>query len=65
MSNKVYDILKYVALIGLPAFAVLVGTIGQATGFESTDLVVTIITAVDVFLGSLLQVSTSSYNKKD
>ena len=64
LDNKTYDILKYAALTVLPALAVLVGAIGQAIGWEYTALAVTIITAVDTFLGSLLKVSTNNYEKE-
>lgn len=64
-DNKTYDILKYVALTVLPALAVLTGSAGQAIAWDHTALAVTIITAVDTFLGSLLKVSTDSYNKKE
>lgn len=61
-DNKTYDILKYIALTVLPALAVFVGVIGQSLNWQYTALAVTIITAVDTFIGSLLKVSTDSYN---
>lgn len=65
IDNKTYDILKYVALTVLPALAVFVGVVGQAIGWDQTALAVTIVTAVDTFLGSLLKVSTSNYDNKE
>ena len=63
MSNKVYDILKWIALIFLPAFAVFYGAVGPVWGwFRPDDMVYTIV-AVDTFLGALLGVSTAAYNK--
>ena len=63
-SNKVYDILKWIAQILLPALITLFGTIGSAVGFEKTDIIITIAIAVDTFLGTLLGISSSAYKKK-
>lgn len=63
MSNKVYDILKYVALIFLPALTTFVGVVLQCLNVSCTDTVITIMTAFDVFLGTILQISTYNYNK--
>ena len=60
-SNKVYDILKYIALIFLPALTTFVGVILNSVHFGSTDIVLTIMTAFDVFLGTILQISNVNY----
>lgn len=57
IPDKVYDVIKWVGLIFLPALATLVGTIGIAAGWSGTDLAVTIITAVGTFVGTLVGVS--------
>lgn len=64
MSNKVYDILKYVAQVFLPALTVFVGVVLQCFEFSYTDIVITIMTAFDAFLGSILMISSKNYNKK-
>lgn len=64
MSNKVYDILKYVALIGLPAISVFIGLLGETWGLPNIKEIVITINGVSVLLGSLLQASTAQYNKK-
>ncbi|MEQ7221384.1 phage holin [Vagococcus fluvialis] len=63
MNNKTYDKLKWIAMIVIPAVATLVGTVGVSVGWAQTDLAVTIITAVGVFLGTVLGVSNQNYNK--
>lgn len=63
MKNKTYDKLKWGAIIVIPAVATLVGTVGVSVGWQQTDLAVTIITAVGVFLGTVLGVSSQNYNK--
>ena len=65
LSNKQYDIIKWVVILLLPALSVLVGTLGQAYGFIHTDLAVTTINAVTVFLGVITGVSTYQHNKED
>ena len=64
MSNKIYDILKYIALIFLPALTTFVGVILTSLNVGCTDVVLTIMTAFDVFLGTVLQVSNYNYNQK-
>ena len=65
LSNKQYDIIKWVVILLLPALSVLVGTLGQTYGFVHTDLAVTTINAVTVFLGVITGVSTYQHNKED
>jgi len=64
MSNKLYDILKYVAIIALPALITLYGVIGATLDIPYTQEVLTIATAVDTCLGTLLGISTAKYNKQ-
>lgn len=64
MSNKVYDILKWVALIVLPAIATLYFAVAQIWGLPYGEQIVGTITAIDTFLGALLGVSNAAYNKQ-
>lgn len=64
MSNKVYDVLKYVALVVLPALAVLYSTISQIWGLPFHDAIPDTIMAIDLFLGALLKISSNHYNKE-
>lgn len=63
MSNKMYDILKYIAQIILPAIGTLYFALASIWGFPYAEQIVGTITAVDTFLGVLLKISTDSYNK--
>lgn len=65
MSNKVYDILKYVAQIVLPAIGTLYFALAQIWGLPFGEEVVGTITAIDAFLGALLGISTVRYNKEE
>ena len=58
IPNEVYDVLKWVGLIALPALAVCVQTIGTAAGWTGTDLTVTILTSLGTLVGALIGAST-------
>ena len=64
MSNKMYDILKNIALIILPAIATLYLTVAQIWGLPYGEQVAATITAIDAFLGAILKVSSINYAKK-
>lgn len=63
LSNKLYDILKYIAQIVLPAAGTLYFALAGIWGFPYGEQIVGTITALDVFLGVLLKISSDSYNK--
>lgn len=63
MSNKVYDILKWVALIALDAFGLFYSTIATIWGLPFGDQVLYTTSALAVLLGTLLGVSSSKYHK--
>jgi len=65
LSNKTYDILKWVAQIFLPAAGTLYFALASIWGFPYAEQIVGTITAIDTFLGVLLGISTNSYNKAD
>jgi hypothetical protein len=64
LTNKTYDILKWIAQILLPALATLYFAIASVWGLPYSEQVVGTISAVDVFLGALLGISTAAYNNK-
>ena len=63
MTNKVYDVLKWVAMYLLPALATLYSALAGIWGFPYGEEVVGTITAIDTFLGVILGISTAQYNK--
>lgn len=65
MSNKVYDILKWIALVFLPALIMFVGVILNCFNIAHTDIILTIMTAFETFLGSILGISNINYNKNN
>ena len=63
MSNKVYNVLKWICMICLPAVATLWFTLGKIWGFPYLAEVEGTIVAIDTFLGALIGISTLQYNK--
>lgn len=63
MSNKVYDVLKWIAMCFLPAIGTLYFVLSGIWNLPYGEQVVGTITAVDTFLGVLLGISTAQYNK--
>ena len=62
MTNKVYDILKWIAQYFLPAVGTLYFALAGIWGLPYGEQVVGTITAVDTFLGVLLGISSAQYN---
>lgn len=64
MSNKVYDILKWVALVVFPAIATLFSAISMIWGIPYGEQITSTIIAIDTALGAILGVSSIKYAKK-
>lgn len=64
MSNKVYDILKYLCTIGLPAIGTLYFALAQIWGFPYGEEIVGTIAAITTFIGVCIGISTYHYNKE-
>ena len=63
-KNEVYDVLKWIALIALPATATLYAALAKIWGMPYELEIPATIMAVDTFIGVLLGVSTYNYNKE-
>lgn len=64
MDNKTYDLLKWVAMIVLPAVVTFIAAIGQIWGIPYTAQIAATIAAIDTLLGACLQVSSANYTEK-
>lgn len=64
MSNKVYDVLKYITQIGLPALGTLYFALSNIWGFPYAEQVVGTVSAIVTFLGVLLGISSAKYKKE-
>lgn len=65
LPGRVYDILKWLALIALPAIAWLVGAVGLQWGLPHCGELVTTINAIGLFVGALIGVSQLTSVKAD
>lgn len=63
LSNKVYDVLKWIALYLLPALGTLYFALSGIWGLPYGEQIVGTITAADTFLGVLLGISSANYKK--
>lgn len=63
MTNKVYDVLKWIAMYLLPALGTLYFAVAQIWGFPYGEQIVGTVAAIDTFLGVILGISTAQYNK--
>lgn len=64
LTNKVYDVLKWIAQYLLPAMGTLYFALASIWGLPYGEQIVGTITAIDTFLGVLLGISSSNYNKE-
>lgn len=63
MKNATYDALKFAAAVLLPASAILYLALAKIWGLPYAMEINATIVAVDTFLGTILHISTSNYNK--
>lgn len=62
LPNKVYDVLKWLLIIFIPALLTLITSLGQIYMFD-TEIIVLTISALSVFLGAITGISSINYNK--
>lgn len=65
LSDKQYEILKWVITIFSPALATLIGGLGLLFNYPNTDVVVTVIALVTAFLGSIFKISADKYYEEE
>ena len=63
MSNKTYDIIKMISLIGTPAITLIAAIISIWNIPYGAQITATL-AAIDTFLGALVVILNASYNKK-
>ena len=64
-SNKIYDILKWIAIIALPAITTFYGVVGSTFNIPYTQEILTVLVAFDTMVGTMLGISTYNYNKEE
>lgn len=65
LSNKVYDVLKYIAQIVLPALATLYLALAGIWNLPYGEAISGTVMSIDTFLGAILMLSSTKYNKKE
>ena len=63
-TNTAYDIAKWFTLIFMPAGITLTSIIMQTTEAANIEQTITILTAINTFLGAILGISNINYNAK-
>lgn len=63
MPNKTYDVLKEIAMIWIPALATLYFTLAGIWGLPYGEQIVGTLSAIDVFMGTILKISSIQYYK--
>lgn len=63
MKNRVYDVLKWVTMVGLPALTALWLAIAQIWGLPFAEPIGATLAAVTTFLGAVLGISSLNYQR--
>ena len=64
LSDKLYDALKWICLICIPALATFYVALAPVWGWPYAEQISITANAVCVLLGALLGISTAQYNKE-
>lgn len=65
MSNKVYDVLKYIAIVVLPAISALYFGLAQFWNLPYAEQICGTIALVATFLGQILRISNKQYKEQN
>lgn len=65
LSNKLYDVLKFITLVVLPALGTLYFTLANIWGLPAAEQVLGSVTALCTFLGITLKLGDKSYNNSE
>lgn len=65
MSNRTYDILKWVTMLALPALATLLRSLGAIWGIAIAPQLADTVVAINAALAMCLGISTLRYNKEN
>ena len=63
MNNKLYDILKWIAMVVIPAVGTLYFALAGIWGWPYGEQIVGTLTAIDTFMGIVLGISSAQYKK--
>ena len=63
IPDKLYEVLKWVAMVGLPAVTALYLTLANIWGWPYAEAIGATLAAVTTFLGAVLGISSIQYAK--
>ena len=64
LSNSVYDFLKFLCTILLPAIGTLYFALSKIWGLPLAEEIVGTLSAIAVFIGAIIGISSAQYNKE-
>lgn len=64
LSNKVYDVLKFLCTILLPACGTLYFALAKIWDLPLAEEIVGTLSAIAVFIGAIIGISSINYNKE-
>ena len=66
LPNKVYEVLRWLIAIFMPALGVFFSTLTEAWGWDlPTQAILTTLSAVELFLGAIFGISKVLYDSQD
>lgn len=65
LSDKLYDILKWLVLVVVPALTTFYVVLDKLFGWGFAEIVATISAAACACVGAIIGISTAQYNKGD
>ena len=66
LSNKVYEVLRWLVAVFLPALGVFFSTLAEAWHWNlPTEAILTTLSAVELFLGAIFGISKVIYDRKE
>jgi hypothetical protein len=64
LNDKVYEVLKWIVVIVLPAISTAYFGLAQIWGFPYAEQICGTLAIVETFIGTLIGVSTKAYRKE-
>lgn len=64
LPNKVYDCMKWISLLCIP-LVTLIMSVSEAVGFEQGSVIAAVVSAIGVFAGAVIKISTDNFYKGD
>ncbi len=64
LSNKTYDVLKWISLLAIPTVT-FITSLSDAFGFQYGAQAAAVVSALGIYAGAIIKVSTDKYNKSE